>query len=88
MLELCFLTSLLYLASSLGPRLALDMKKLIPVSGERRVWSCAAAACVSWTGVAGPETEIRGPGTSRTHPCYRTFLNHGEGPYLLGFSPG
>ena len=33
MIELCFLTSLLYLASSLGPRLALDMKKLIPVSG-------------------------------------------------------
>ena len=33
MLQLCFLTSLLYLASSLGPRLALDMKKLIPVSG-------------------------------------------------------
>ena len=34
MQELSFLTSLLYLASSLGPRLALDMKKLIPVSGE------------------------------------------------------
>ena len=34
MQELSFLTSLLYLASSLGPRLALDMKKLISVSGE------------------------------------------------------
>ena len=85
MQELSFLTSLLYLASSLGPRLALDMKKLISVSSEGedriQIQRCAAAACVSWTGVAEPRPEIRAPGTSRTHPGYRTFHNPGECPY-------